>query len=82
MNTLKYFSLGVLKIISYHLALENPLPWSSHHGSAEMNLTSIHTDAGLIPSLAQWVKDLALLSAVVEVADRAWIWRCYGYGVD
>ena len=33
---------------------------SSHQGSAEMNLTSIHEDSDLIPGLTQWVKDLVL----------------------
>ena len=38
---------------------------SSHSGSAVMNQTSIYEYAGLIPGLAQWVKDLELLRAVV-----------------
>ena len=38
---------------------------SSHRGSAVMNLTSIHEDAVSILALTQWVKDLALLWAVV-----------------
>ena len=33
---------------------------SSHCGSAVMSPTSIYEDAGLIPGLTRWVKDLVL----------------------
>ena len=39
--------------------------WSSLCGSALVNPTSIYEDVGLIPGLAQWVKNLGLLSVAV-----------------
>ena len=42
---------------------------------------SVCEDSGLIPDLMQWVKDLALLQALVKVLDVAWILSCCGCGV-
>ena len=46
-----------------------------------MNLTRNHEVAGLVPALAQWVNDLALLRAVVQFADVAQILCCCGSGL-
>ena len=44
---------------------------SSHLSSVETNLTSIREDAGSIPGLTQWVKDLAI-SCGVDMRLRSW----------
>ena len=45
------------------------------------NCHSVHEDAGLVPNLAPWVKDLVLLKAMVQFANVSWIQHCCGYGV-
>ena len=60
--------------------LKNPA-WSSHCGTAETNLTGIHEDAGPIPGLVQWVKDLASPVSCGVGRRRAQIPHCCGCGV-
>ena len=41
-----------LSMLSFFSSVEITY-WHSHHGSVEMNLTSIHEDTGSTPGLAQ-----------------------------
>ena len=60
-----------LKIIQ-QLQLANMYIQSSHHGSAEKNLTRNHEVVGLIPGLAQCIKDPVLPWATVPIRPLTW----------
>ena len=53
-------ALGALLGGGHSATSKMTLLGSSHCGPMVKNQTSIHEDAGSIPGLAQWVKDLAL----------------------
>ena len=63
---------GIYAVNSAEIKKENL--GSSHCGTAEMNLTSMHEDTGLIPGLASWVK----VQPGCELWYRSQTWlRCH-----
>ena len=71
------FWFNLIHVVQIHVAKSHMYVGVPIMAQQLTNLTSIHEDAGLIPGLAQWVKDMALPWAVVWVTDTARIPCCY-----
>ena len=68
-----YYKVWFHKVTNIFLCSKSTSFWSSHRGSAKMNLTRNYEVVGSIPGLAQWVKDLALLWLWCRLAATALI---------
>ena len=58
LEDLTYFAFSILLFNKYDRMIQFKYSRSSHCGSVVTNLTSIHEDMGLIPGLAQWIKNM------------------------
>ena len=76
-----YPKLLEMFFISLHSRYLEYIWWSSCHGASETNPTRNNEVVDSVPGLPQWVKDLALLWAVVWVPDVFQISCCSGCGV-
>ena len=78
-----YFLLGRtnLLLLTTYLQCQNNKAGVSVVAQGFTTPTSIHEETGLIPGLAQWVKDPVLLQAAAQVTDVALIQCCCGCGV-
>ena len=76
----RYYYLSRLLIVAtaHNACLNLQRSRSSYCGSVEVNLTHIHEGVGLVPGLAQWLKDPPLLwlwcrlAAVAPIGPLAW----------
>ena len=83
----QFGSLSILTVLSNitvftSLVLFNILLWNNfdHYKIQFVVQQSTHEDVGLIPDLAQYVKNPALLWVMVWVTDTAWTWCGCGCG--